>query len=442
MPSMRRTERPTFAAGVLLALALALCAYASGRPASAQEAPTASGSRPAAARLIDEYGPIRHCDLTARLDNFATELQNDPGAKAVLVGYNAKGEREGRAAWYLKVGRYYLVSVRGIDASRVSAVEGGSRDVKEVSTQLWLVPPGAEPPLAAPEEGRYAAKDFSGKFDTYHTDELIYREHIEMGFSGEEISLSEFAERLKRQPDSLGYLVIRTSKESPTGTWRRVARREEQIIKKDYGIDAGRLASVYGGKNDGDSAEVALWILPKSAAAPEGVKEPAGEALRQAVVLNRLDAYGSADEEAEAWMIENIAEALRGNPRAVVCLIAREPEEVVFEGGDDAGAEGDPTPEGGPAGSPEESGDDSIKGRAEGWKKRLTTKHGIYPWRVVILDGKRMPWGTGRLSAWLVPENARWPDPLAPDADEVEAAALEAAAELEAQSGSDATPPR
>ena len=40
-----------------------------------------------------------------------------------------------------------------------------------------------------------------------------------------------------------------------------------------------------------------------------------------------------------------------------------------------------------------------------------------------------MPWDVGRLSAWLVPENARWPDPLAPDADEVEAEELQAAAD-------------
>jgi hypothetical protein len=397
---------------VLLALALALCASAPGRPAGAQEARDA-GAQPAAARQIDEYGPIRHCDMTARLDNFAIELQNDPGASALLVAYDAKAKGGGRAAWHLKVGRYYLVNVRGIDASRVSVVNAGSRDAQDVSTQLWLVPSGAEPPLATPAEAKYSARDFSGKLDTYATDELIYREQIEMGYSGEDISRSEFAERLKRQPDSLGYLVISTSKQSLPGAWRRVARREEQLIQKDYGIDAGRLASVYGGKGDGELAEVALWILPKSAPPPEGVKEPA-EVLRQAVRLNRLDSYGQEDEEAEDWVVGNMAEALRSSPRAVAVLISREPMEVDFEGADDMADEAEAAE---PTGEP---ADESMKGWAEGWKKKLIAKHGIYPWRVVILEGRRMPWGAGRLSAWLVPENARWPDPQASDEDEAE----------------------
>jgi len=422
MLSVRRTDRRALPSGVLLALAFALCASAPGRHASAQEAPASSGSQPAAARLVDEYGRVGHCDMTARLDNFTNELQYDPGAKAVLVGYDAKGQGEGRAASFLKVARFYLTHVRGLDASRVSVVNGGSRDAAEASTQLWLVPRGAEPPLAIPAEGRYGAGEFSGKFDTYTTDELIYQEQIEMGYSGEAISHSEFAERLKRQPDSRGYLVIRASKQSPPGAWRGVARREERIIQKDYGIDARRLASVYGGKTDGDLAEVALWILPKSAPPPAGVKESAGEVLRQAVRLNRLDASGPADEEAEAWMIENIAEALRSNPRAVVVLIAREPTEIVYEGEDDAADADDSAAavEGASAETPEEPADDSIKERAEGWKKRLTTKHGIYSWRVVILEGKKMQWGTGRLTSWLVPENVRWPDPQALDADEVD----------------------
>lgn len=444
MLKLKVVDRPSFPTGVLMALALALCASAFSRPASAQDAqPAAASTQPATARQIDEYGAIGHCDMTAHLDNFAIELQTNPSAKAVLVGYDAKGQRQGRASWYLRVGRFYLINVRGIDASRVAAVESGSRDAQDVTTELWLVPEGAEPPLAPASDDKYTAKDFSGKFNTYTTDELIYREQIEMGWSGADISHSEFAGKLKQQPDSLGYLVIRTSKKSLPGTWRRIARREQQFITKDYGIEARRLASVYGGQADGDLAEVALWILPKSAAPPEGAKEPAGEALRQAVRLHRLDSYGeSVDEAADGWMLEGIAEALRENPRAVVSLIWREPEPMTYEGEEtDAAAEADPAES--QDESQDESADDSIKAWAEDWKKTLTTKYGIYPWRVVIVEGKRMPWGAGRLSAWLVPENARWPDPLAPDADEVEESeGQESAGAAAKASESSATPPR
>ena len=409
----------------MLLAAAAFGAFALAPTARAQEA-SAADAQSAEARKIDEYGRIGHCDLTARLDNFAIELQNNPTAKALIVGFDPKGKGQGRANWGLKVGRYYLTSVRGIDASRVQAVNGGSRDGDEVTTELWLVPEGAEPPLKPPADDRYAVKDFSGKFDTYSTEELIYREYIEMGFSGDEISHWEFAERLKKQPDSLGYLVVRTSKRSAPGTWRRVARREEQIIQKDYGIATGRLASVYGGQAEGESAEVELWILPKSAPPPKGVKEQTGGALREAVRLNRLNLYGSPDEDEQGWMLENIAEALRENPRAVVCIIPREPDNTAYVSGEEevAAAGDSAAPEGEADKTAEKESDESeeasAKELAEEWKKSLVTKHGIYSWRVVVLEGKKMPWGTGRLTTWLVPENARWPDAQAPDEDEVE----------------------
>jgi len=415
MSGRARTALPLNA---LLAAAAALGALALAPAARAQDAARAPAAQPAEARKVDEYGPLRHCDMTARLDNLAIELQNVPGAKALLVGYDPKGKGQGRAGWYLKVGRYYLVNTRGIEPSRVAFVNAGGRDGGEVLTELWLVPEGAEPPLKVPAEDKYAAKDFSGKFDTYATDELIYREQSEMGYTGSEISQSEFAEKLKQQPDSRGYLVVRSSKRSAPGTWRRVARREEQIIQKDYGIAAGRLASVYGGQAEDEYAEVELWIQPKSAPPPEGAKEQAGKALRESVRLNRLTLYGSPDEEEEGWMLEGIAEALRENPRAVACLVARAPEDVEpVEGGEVSAVS---PAAAAPEDESEESAAVSTKELAERWKKTLFTKYGIYTWRVVVIEGKRSPWGVGRLNAWLVPEGARWPDPQAPDEDEPE----------------------
>ncbi|HWS85793.1 MAG TPA: hypothetical protein VN282_02285 [Pyrinomonadaceae bacterium] len=244
---------------LLMSAAAALGALAP--PARAQDAQTAE------ARKVDEYGRIGHCDMTARLDNFAVELQNDPGAKAVLVGYDPKGKGRGRAGWNLKVGRYYLVNARGIEPSRVAVVNGGSREGDEAATELWLVPEGAEPPLKLPADDKYAAKEFSGKFDTYATDALVYRVQIEMGYSGDDISREEFARKLKQQRGSRGYLVVRAPKGSAPGTWRRVGLREEQIIRKDYEVEARRLSSINGGTAEGDYAEVDLWILPKGARA-------------------------------------------------------------------------------------------------------------------------------------------------------------------------------
>lgn len=413
-----------------LPLLLMLAAAAPGAFAFAPSA-WAQGAQTAEARKIDEYGPLRHCDMTARLDNFAIELQNDPGAKGVLVGYDPRDKGRGRAGWNLKVGRYYLVNVRGIEPSRVAIVSGGSREGDEVTTELWLVPEGAEPPLKLPAEDRFTGKEFSGKFDTYATDALVYREQIEMGFSGDDISREEFAQKLKQQPGSRGYLVVRAPKGSATGTWRSVGQREEQIIRKDYEVEARRLSSINGGTAAGDNAEVELWILPKRARPPEGAKEEKAAELRESVRLSRLDFYGAPDEDAEAWVLKGIAGALRDNPRAIACLVTREPMEsegyVVGEEVAPTGGEAVETPAAEVAADPEnseasedESVVEPIKDTAERWKKVLTTKYGIYPWRVVVLEGKRMQWSVSRLTTWLVPEKARWPDPQARDADDVD----------------------
>ena len=44
--------------------------------------------------------------------------------------------------------REYMVAQRGIDASRLSVVNGGYRE--EDSVELWIVPSGAAPPQATP----------------------------------------------------------------------------------------------------------------------------------------------------------------------------------------------------------------------------------------------------------------------------------------------------
>ncbi|MBC7929837.1 MAG: hypothetical protein H7Z38_04640, partial [Rubrivivax sp.] len=125
-------------------------------------------------------------------------------------------------------------------------------------------------------------------------------------------------------------------------------------------------------------------------------------------------------------------------PRATVCLVARESMTLEIEDWADdsvaAEAASEPHPSVAEKASapPADSKTDeeevseeaeaevSIKERAERWKKILTTKHGIYSWRVVVLEGKETTWGSGRLTTWLIPENARWPDPLASDEDEEE----------------------
>jgi hypothetical protein len=108
---------------------------------------TAVTTRPQAQK-IDEYGNIRFNDEKARLDNYAISLQNDPTAQGYIICYGGRRGRAGEAQARCDRAKNYLVTTRGIDASRIVTVDGGYRE--SLTVELWLVPSGATPPSASP----------------------------------------------------------------------------------------------------------------------------------------------------------------------------------------------------------------------------------------------------------------------------------------------------
>jgi hypothetical protein len=93
------------------------------------------------ARKFDEYGNIRFNDEKARLDNFAVQLQNEPGSTGYIIGY---GSCDAEGLTRANRAKDYLVNTRGIDASRIMVVDGGCRS--ELLVQLWIAPQGAAAP--------------------------------------------------------------------------------------------------------------------------------------------------------------------------------------------------------------------------------------------------------------------------------------------------------
>lgn len=100
------------------------------------------------ARKFDEYGNIAFNDEKARLDNFAIELQNDPGAQGYIIAYSGRRARANEAQARADRAKDYLVNTRGIDAGRIVTLDGGARE--ELTVELWIVPSGAQPPTASP----------------------------------------------------------------------------------------------------------------------------------------------------------------------------------------------------------------------------------------------------------------------------------------------------
>lgn len=100
------------------------------------------------AREFDECVSCSYDDQKARLDNLAVELQNDPSTRAYILAYGGRMSPLGQVEVLMSRAREYLISQRGIDASRLVVINGGFREADSV--ELWIVPSGAAPPQATP----------------------------------------------------------------------------------------------------------------------------------------------------------------------------------------------------------------------------------------------------------------------------------------------------
>jgi hypothetical protein len=112
-------------------------------------------------RKFDEYGDIAFQDEMAHLDNFATQLENEPGAQGYIASCdNRRGETERRA----DRARSYLISSKNIDPGRLVVIDGGF--AKKPKVQLWVVPTGATPPKLVPDDSPDKAQ--TGEAATKH----------------------------------------------------------------------------------------------------------------------------------------------------------------------------------------------------------------------------------------------------------------------------------
>jgi len=96
-------------------------------------------------RKFDEYYDIARNDEKARLDNYAIQLQQEPGSQGYVIVYPSRKAGGSQAQERSQRIVDYLVNTRGIDTHRVTTVMGPAREGWVV--ELWVVPEGAPPPV-------------------------------------------------------------------------------------------------------------------------------------------------------------------------------------------------------------------------------------------------------------------------------------------------------
>jgi hypothetical protein len=99
-------------------------------------------------RLFDQYGDIAFNDEKARLDNFAIQLQKDPGAQGYIIAYGGRVTFVDEAIERAERARNYLTSNYNVVNERIVMLDGGYRE--DLTIELFIIPTGRTPPTASP----------------------------------------------------------------------------------------------------------------------------------------------------------------------------------------------------------------------------------------------------------------------------------------------------
>jgi hypothetical protein len=96
----------------------------------------------------DQYGALDFESESGRLDSFVIMLGQRKDLKAYMVVYAGRVACLGEARARGVRARNYLIKTRGLDPTRIVAIDGGHRE--ESLVELYAIPQDAEPPIPVP----------------------------------------------------------------------------------------------------------------------------------------------------------------------------------------------------------------------------------------------------------------------------------------------------
>ena len=355
--------------------------------------------KPVAAKF-DEFGKIGHCNLGARLDNLAIQIQNTPGSQANIIAYGPDGEGPGTGRNSLEIVKDYLVNSRGIRPSRVKTIYGGrNTDLYQPVIELWIVPKGAVSP--EPQKHEAHLESFQGLFvDRAASDnfDLYYEDQMGPGLPGS--TDASFADILHHQKNATGYIVVYSGEDLTPGAWRRIAQGHIEHFKA-FKLEANRFKMIFGGHQK--ETKLQLWISPDGT---PPVKD-GGSELSPAKTVRVRDFY-SFDldyERNQTAIFTRLAEILRVDKTVRVFRVVRLEQPAPEEPSTEIEIETE-------AAEPiEETEPLDLTKLVEKWRLDLANTHKISADRFIVVFAPAREFEASQLSLWVVPKEQPLPDP-------------------------------
>jgi len=355
---------------------------------------SAQARKPKATRF-DQFGKLGHCDLGARLDNFAILVQNTRGSQATIISYGPDGEGPATGKYMLELIEDYLVNVRGFNPSRVTTIYGGrNTDPTQPVIELWLTPKGA----ASPEPQKYEThlESFQGLFvDEAASDNFDMYWEDEMGPGIPGTTDASFADILHQQKNATGYIVVYSGEDLTPGAWRRIAQSQIDYFKA-FKLEANRFKMIFAGHQK--ETRLQLWISPDGA---PPVKDAGSEmSLAKTVKVGDFYADNLRFERNQKAIFTRLAEILRLDKTVRVFLVVRLEQPVQEEPIAEIPSE--------PIEGPEPV---DLTKLVEKWRLELANTHKVSADRFIVVFAPPREFEANQLSLWVVPKGQPLPDP-------------------------------
>jgi hypothetical protein len=209
------------------------------------------------AQKLDEFGDTHADNETAHLDLLAVALGKDTEARGYIISYTQRRVPPGSFLMRIYGYRDYLVNTRGVEPSRIEIIAGGYRD--KISTELWLVPKGADSPRAMSELKIIPTSpllfgvvnpDCPPEFSIY-----LYELDDYLRF---------YAESLHENPNARSRIIVYPGQRSGLRKAAKMARDTKRLLSKKFGIDADKIMASAKSRRH-ECSEIELWIMPVEA---------------------------------------------------------------------------------------------------------------------------------------------------------------------------------